>query len=120
MERSATIDVFRGMKKGKCYTIALSEEAVWRSLSGHWAYHAQERATWSIETTTETVPVVGGDYEDWGVPGEPRPHVSWNCPACGGIHDTDVAKDEVSPALWWCERRAFDSMFLVHWKDEKE
>jgi len=36
-------------------------------------------------------------------PDSEYPHVEWQCPICGYRQYTDLLKEEISPALWFCE-----------------
>lgn len=56
----AIIRFFRTIKDGKPMTIALSEEAAWRSLDTYWAYDETERDRWSVRQEEREVPAVEG------------------------------------------------------------
>jgi hypothetical protein len=60
--------------------------------------------------------VVEGVWQDWGTPQGPRPHVSWRCPQCGQLHDTDVSVSATSPEVFSCELSETPVHFVVHWK----
>ena len=47
-------------------TIALSEEAAWRSFDTFWAYEEAERNRWSVREERRDVPAVDGVVHYWG------------------------------------------------------
>lgn len=41
-------------------------------------------------------------------------HVEWQCPYCGQFNFTDLSKEDVSPALWFCENCEEARICLIH------
>ena len=120
---TARVTVYRALKDGECHIIALSESAAREMLDRYHGYRPEEAEAWSVEATTEDIPVVDGSYADWGSEDDPLPHVSWECPACGQTHHTDVESGEPNPSLWYCasgfgrsgRRSRSVAIFLVRW-----
>ncbi|MCA9093372.1 MAG: ankyrin repeat domain-containing protein [Planctomycetaceae bacterium] len=69
-----------------------------------------------VETRQERLGVVKGVSHNWGSESEPLLHVSWQCPACGETHHTDIQEDDLHPALWFCESGYGGAKFLVRWQ----
>lgn len=54
-------------------------------------------------------------------PDSEYPHVEWQCPICGYRQYADLLKEEISPALWFCEHgnrseHGEKKYFLVHFE----
>jgi hypothetical protein len=107
---------FRTLRDGTPMTIALSEDAAWRSLKTCWAYKVEEHARWSVQEEQREVQFVDGVLHYWGGDGSSLPHVHWNCPKCGEEHHTDLEPSESNPALWFCEMGSPEDIFLVGWR----
>jgi hypothetical protein len=59
---------------------------------------------------------IRGIFTDCGSPEEPRPHVSWICPACGRWTDTDLELDDRPPMRLECEFfRCHNKMHTITW-----
>jgi hypothetical protein len=82
-------------------------------------FEADGDAPLTFDVKRETVGVVEGVLRNWGTDDDPRPHVSWVCPACGETHDTDLEPDESTPALWYCAEGVGKAKFLVRWRQEE-
>lgn len=50
---------------------------------------------------------------------EKYPHVSWLCPACRKVHDTDLEPDDQSPLEMPCEAGRSAEIFRVSWVDDQ-
>ena len=127
------VDVYWTVQDGKRFTISLSEEQAWLSLDRLWA-HSENPIGWTVERTTEEVPIAVGDVHDGE--GEMiqldddgrelsrrayKPvHVLWRCPHCGKKHNTDLYSDPFerrlpasNPSIWFCEHDK--GLVLVQW-----
>lgn len=114
------VAAYWAVRDGKRYVVALSERQVRELLEQTWCC-AEHPGGWTIETTTEVVPVVSGKAFDAErevieslsgttlAEGIAAPHVAWDCPHCGRRQTTDLCQDMecrgprlASPQLWFC------------------
>jgi hypothetical protein len=131
MAKTLEIDVYWTVQRGERCTISLSEEAARDSLLNYYRY-SDDPVGWTVERTTETVPLVLGepfttnseliDMQTFQTINDriAAPHVGWDCPHCGEHHTTDLCDDAeckeppaTSPQLWFCERGC--GMVIVEW-----
>jgi hypothetical protein len=131
-ENTRQVDVYWAVRDGERFTLALSESEARDSLENYWVYE-ENPLGWSIERTSETVPVVTGKpfmaerTVLAALTGEelakdiPAPHVAWDCPHCGCRHTTDLCNDMecqdpplTSPQLWTCDRNLLNLVW-VEW-----
>lgn len=107
--------VYRVFNGEQLVAIASSAVEAWRLVESARLRDQSSVNLWTVEHVDRDVPSVDGIEADWGVPGRPLPHVSWNCPICGKQHDTDIGVDEASPGMWTCEMGTLGDIVLVKW-----
>lgn len=112
------VSIFHACKDCKPLIIASTEERAWAALDTFWGYEKSEHHRWTVVREERDIPIVEGVAMNYGTKDDPRPHVKWDCPACGEDHHTDLEPDETNPALWGCERsRIEDNLhYLVQWR----
>lgn len=107
MSEKETIDIWYVWRAGKVVYVAQSESQSRNFIDAH----PDDELVLTMKR--ELVGVVEGVLRNWGNDEDPRPHVSWVCPACGESHHTDVYPEELNPALWYCENGFGEAKFLV-------
>jgi hypothetical protein len=114
LDETRLIDVWYLVRGGEVLGMAQTKDQAERLLPPN------DVSSASLEMKQELVGVVEGILRHWGDDDDPRPHVSWNCPACGETHHTDLLDaDEPNPGLWYCENGFGGAKFLVRWASKQ-
>lgn len=101
--------IYRVIKGNEVLYVAPNKTAVkeWMETPSAWNSSTSGAVIEVLEVDIPTVAGVLSPSQDGDE------HVVWKCPACDGIHDTDISDADKSPCLWSCERKGLEYLFFV-------
>jgi len=105
-----TVTAFRAhLGRGGGLIVGLSEQQVRAAIQSHWLSKASN-AGWTVRSTEERVPAVGGQV----MPFSDGSAIRWACPLCERDHEDQLDEFDEFAKLCFCERGNGQAV-LVEW-----